>query len=89
MSPPLNAQTGKRGRPLGHGSIENEELNPLVLANPAKLYKLLFDCTAQTLIEFARQRLGGDPGITAVLHTWAQKLDFHPHTFTASSPAAP
>jgi len=25
------------------------------------------------------KRLHGDLGITAVLHTWGQKLDFHPH----------
>ena len=30
-------------------------------------------------MEFGRNRLHGDLGITAVLHTWGQKLDFHPH----------
>jgi hypothetical protein len=39
----------------------------------------LFDCAAQSLLEFGRNRLKGDLGITAVLHTWGQKLDFHPH----------
>src|SRR5208283_2141156 len=43
------------------------------------LYPLLFDCAAQSLLEFGRNRLHGDLGITAVLHTWGQKLDFHPH----------
>src|SRR6266403_1656231 len=33
----------------------------------------------QSLLEFGRNRLKGDLGITAVLHTWGQKLDFHPH----------
>jgi Putative transposase len=46
---------------------------------PRKLYPLLFDCAAQSLLEFGRNRLKGDLGITAVLHTWGQKLDFHPH----------
>jgi hypothetical protein len=55
------------------------ELNSLMLANQRKLYPLLFDCAAQSLLEFGRNRLGGDLGITAVLHTWGQKLDFHPH----------
>jgi Putative transposase/Transposase zinc-binding domain len=55
------------------------ELNSLVLANPRRLYPLLFDCAAQSLLEFGRHRLHGDLGITAVLHTWGQKLDFHPH----------
>ena len=55
------------------------ELNSLMLANQRKLYPLLFDCAAQSLLEFGRNRLGGNLGITAVLHTWGQKLDFHPH----------
>jgi hypothetical protein len=55
------------------------ELNCLVLTNQRKLYPLLFDCAAQSLLEFGRNRLRGDLGITAVLHTWGQKLDFHPH----------
>jgi hypothetical protein len=55
------------------------ELNSLVLANQRRLYPLLFECAAQSLLEFGRNRLRGDPGITAVLHTWGQKLDFHPH----------
>jgi hypothetical protein len=50
-----------------------------MLANQRKLYPLLFDCAAQSLLEFGRNRLRGDLGITAVLHTWGQKLDFHPH----------
>ena len=50
-----------------------------MLANQRKLYPLLFDCAAQSLLEFGRNRLGGNLGITAVLHTWGQKLDFHPH----------
>ena len=55
------------------------ELNSLVLANQGRLYSLLFDCAAQSLLEFGRTRLHGDLGITAVLHSWGQKLDFHPH----------
>ena len=55
------------------------ELNSLVLANQRRLYPLLFDCAAQSLLDFGRNRLHGDLGITAVLHTWGQKLDFHPH----------
>jgi hypothetical protein len=55
------------------------ELHTLVLLNPARLYPLLFACASQALLEFGRQRLGGDLGITAVLHTWGQQLNFHPH----------
>ncbi len=56
-----------------------EELNPLLLAHQRQLYPLLFECAAQSLLEFGRHRLKGDIGITAVLHTWGQKLNFHPH----------
>jgi putative transposase/transposase-like zinc-binding protein len=55
------------------------ELNYVVLANQHQVYPLLFDCAAQSLLEFGHNRLRGDLGVTAVLHTWGQKLDFHPH----------
>lgn len=32
-----------------------------------------------TLLRVARERLGGVPGITAVLHSWGQQLGLHPH----------
>jgi hypothetical protein len=56
-----------------------EELNGLVLLNPTRLYPLLFDAAAQSLLQFGRNRLEGDLGISAVLHTWGQQLNFHPH----------
>jgi len=56
-----------------------EELNVLVLLNPTHLYPLLFDAAAQSLLQFGRNRLQGDLGISAVLHTWGQQLNFHPH----------
>lgn len=54
-------------------------LRPLAAAYPAPIYKLLFDAAAQTLLRVTRERLGGVPGITAVLHTWGQQLGLHPH----------
>ncbi len=54
-------------------------LRPLAAASPTLIYKLLFDAAAQTLLRVARERLGGVPGITAVLHTWGQQLGLHPH----------
>jgi len=56
-----------------------QELHGLMRLNPTRLYPLLFDCASQALLEFGRNRLGGDLGITAVLHTWGQQLNFHPH----------
>jgi predicted Zn-ribbon and HTH transcriptional regulator len=58
------------------------ELNPLLAANQAPLYTLLFGGVAQTLKAFAadpQQGLGGQLGFTAALHTWDQKLLYHVH----------
>ncbi|MCP4826893.1 MAG: transposase, partial [Shimia sp.] len=56
-------------------------LNLLAQANPKLIYKLLFHAASQTLLEFGRNPrwLGGEIGITMVLHTWGQKLDQHIH----------
>jgi hypothetical protein len=54
-------------------------LHALVLLNPARLYPLFFACASQALLDFGRHRLGGDLGLTIVLHTWGQQLNFHPH----------
>ena len=57
------------------------ELNSLILGHRKLLYKLLFDASAQTLLQFAADKkyLGAIPGIISVLHTWGQQLSFHPH----------
>jgi hypothetical protein len=49
--------------------------------NARLLYDLLFRTTAATLTTFARdpRHLGGDVGVTAVLHTWGQTLSQHIH----------
>lgn len=56
-------------------------LNPLAQGNPQAIYKLLFRAASQTLLAFGRNPrwLGGELGITMVLHTWGQKLDQHIH----------
>ena len=57
------------------------ELNPLAQARPELIYKLLFKAASQTLLEFGRNPrwLGGELGITMVLHTWGQNLGQHIH----------
>jgi hypothetical protein len=42
---------------------------------------LLFQTAAETLTTIAKdaKRLGAEIGLTAVLHTWGQNLDHHPH----------
>ena len=57
---------------LDHG------LNFLVGYNDKLIPNLLFNAATQTLQQFAHQR-GGTIGITAVLHTWDQKLNRHLH----------
>jgi hypothetical protein len=56
-------------------------LNALIRVNPSELYGLLFRAAATTLLTFARdpKHLGGEPGITMVLHTWGQNLTEHVH----------
>jgi hypothetical protein len=58
-----------------------EQLQPLVLKNQRLLYNLLFGAASQALLKLAddSRRLGAQPGITSVLHTWGQNLRFHPH----------
>lgn len=57
------------------------ELNPLVKANASLLLSLLFECAQNTLLSLCADPrfLGAKPGIVSVLHTWGQKLSFHPH----------
>jgi hypothetical protein len=69
------------------------ELNGLILysqRNQRALLGLLFDATAQTLLEFGHAELGGKVGFTLVLHTWDQQLraHFHLHCLIASGALA-
>jgi hypothetical protein len=56
-------------------------LNDLARRQPRVVYEALFSATSATLLTFARdsRHLGARPGITAVLHTWTQRLDLHVH----------
>ncbi|MFO1321085.1 MAG: IS91 family transposase [Burkholderiales bacterium] len=58
-----------------------EALRPLALGNPVTVYGLLFRAAARTLQQFGADPrwLGGQIAATLVLHTWTQKLDYHPH----------
>lgn len=57
------------------------ELNPWVQLHPEAIYGLLFETVWATLSAFAAdpKRLGGQLGMTAVLHTWGQTLTQHVH----------
>lgn len=57
------------------------ELRGIALANRSTVFCLLLRCAAATLLQlgYDPKRLGGELGVTAVLHTWTQQLHFHPH----------
>ena len=56
-------------------------LGAIAYQNKAKVYGLLFAATAEALTTIAAdpRHLGAQIGVTAVLHTWGQNLDHHPH----------
>jgi putative transposase/transposase-like zinc-binding protein len=56
-------------------------LGAIAYQNKAKVYGLLFTAAAATLTTIASdpKHLGADIGLTAVLHTWGQNLQHHPH----------
>jgi hypothetical protein len=51
------------------------------LQNKRPIYNLLFHASAETLLEVARdpRHLGAEIGFFSVLHSWNQRLQFHPH----------
>jgi hypothetical protein len=57
------------------------KIGAIAYQNKAKVYGLLFSAAAETLTTIAAdpKHLGADIGLTAVLHTWGQSLDHHPH----------
>lgn len=57
------------------------ELGPLTLQNKRIVFNLLFQASAATLLAIARdpRHLGAEIGFCSVLHSWNQKLEFHPH----------
>jgi hypothetical protein len=54
-------------------------LNQLFAANQKVLFDALFWAVSETLKKFAQKELKATLGVTAVLHTWGQKLDPHVH----------
>jgi putative transposase/transposase-like zinc-binding protein len=57
------------------------QLSALVLGNRRLLYPLLMRTAAQTLLDVAAdpKHRGARLGVLAVLHTWGQQLEHHPH----------
>jgi len=55
--------------------------SPLALQNKRLVYGILFRAASETLLAIARdpKHLGAEIGFVAVLHTWGQTLQLHPH----------
>ena len=58
-----------------------DKLNPIVYRNKKIIYKLFFDKIKETLLSVAEEEkyFGAVIGFFAILHTWGQKLNLHPH----------
>jgi hypothetical protein len=58
-----------------------EEIAAIAYQNKEVVYGILFQSTAETLKTIAAdpKHLGAEIGFFAVLHTWGQNLQFHPH----------
>ena len=57
------------------------ELHAIFYHNKKKMYNLLFKAASESMIELCEDEkyLGVKVGITAMLHTWSQKGNYHPH----------
>lgn len=57
------------------------ELHVIFYHNQREMYSLLLQCASETIMELASddKYLGAKVGITAMLHTWSQKANYHPH----------
>jgi len=58
-----------------------EQVAALALGNKKRVYGILFQAASQTLKEISAdpKHLGAKLGFLAILHTWTQKLQHHPH----------
>lgn len=58
-----------------------DQLSPVALQNKRVIYGLLFQAASETLLKIAGdpKHLGAAIGFLAVLHTWGQTLQHHPH----------
>ena len=57
------------------------ELNEIFLYNSKIVYNILFKATSESILTLAQDPkwLGAKVGITSILHTWGQTMEFHPH----------
>lgn len=58
-----------------------DDINNIIYQNKRLMYSILFKASSETIQELSRDKkyLGGQIGMTSILHTWGQNLMFHPH----------
>lgn len=58
-----------------------DKLNSLFMNNQVQMYNLLFSVSWGVLKDFGKTKkwAGGKLGATAILHSWGQNLNYHPH----------
>jgi hypothetical protein len=56
-------------------------INPFIHNNKKTCYNALFNAASSAILKLCDdpKYLGATPGFTAVLHTWGQTMQFHPH----------
>jgi hypothetical protein len=63
-------------------TLLDDLLAPIALQNKRVFYDILYRAASQTLLKVAAdpdQHLGAQIGFMAILHTWGQRLNHHPH----------
>jgi hypothetical protein len=76
------AARGAKLLPVGHFHAVftvPSELRSLAQRAPRAVYDALFQAASETLLELGQTHSQMMLGITMVLHTWTQELQFHPH----------
>ena len=58
-----------------------DSFNTFIRCHPKESYNALFKAASSALLKLCADSkfLGATPGFTAVLHTWGQTMQFHPH----------
>jgi len=68
--------------PITHHHViftTDHAINDVARVNKREIYHLLFQAATETLKAYGQKYLGGEIGITAVLHTWGEDLREHIH----------
>lgn len=56
-----------------------KEIAQIALGNQKVIYSILFRSVARTLLQVSQNHFGAEIGFLAILHTWGQNLNYHPH----------